>query len=249
MPDTPEPAADVPAAPSETAPPAPPRRWGRTFLTFVFLAVAAGVFGYVGRMVVDMMSAVSADIPPIENAAVEVAALPVTDAIETEQAELSGEVLAEEDVILPGMLKSENFRLGDVALGGEIGLRADGDQFVPLGIAFVRGEAVPDKGRKDARVLITWKTTKAAISTLRYGKTGGTPSQIFEEEGYGVNHSAVISGLEQANTYTYLIEARDRWGNTVRSDTYAVYTGARNISLFELISGALGDIFGWAFNR
>ncbi len=246
--------ADIPT-PSETPAPAmspensavrKPRHWPRTLLTLALLAVFGGAAGYFGRVAVDLLGPTPPVIQPIENAPVEVAA---ADEQPAPLAEPEGQVLAEEDVVLPGMLRSENFRLGEVAIGGEIGLRADADQFVPLGITFVRGEAVPDKNKKDARVLITWKTTKAAISTLRYGKSGATPSQTYEEEGYGVNHSAVISGLEQATTYTYLIQSRDRWGNTVQSDTYAVYTGARTISLFELISGALGDIFGWAFNR
>lgn len=162
-----------------------------------------------------------------------------------------GIVLGESDVSLPGSLKSENYTLGRVALGGDIATESlEGAEDVgTLEISAVRGESYMEKGKKEVNVLVTWKTTKLSSGTIRYGKNGADAFNAIEEDGYGLNHSIILSGLDQASTYVYSITAEDRSGNEVSTDSYAVYTGTKSASLYDLISGAVGDTFGWAIKK
>lgn len=161
----------------------------------------------------------------------------------------SGAVLGEQDSLFPGSLKSENYTLGQVSLGGETGVSNAAYDVSPLEIFSVRGISFIEKGKKDVNILITWNTNNPALSKVSYGKNGSDLNQMVEEDGYGVQHNAVLSHLDQSTTYIYRIVARDRFGNEVSSERYAVYTGARITSLFDLISGAINDVFGWAIKR
>lgn len=169
----------------------------------------------------------------------------------TSAGEVPGRVLADENATDPSLLSSENFRLGDIVVGGDVTIAAgaDNDRYLPLEVTSVRGESMEGKNKNEARILVTWKTSKAANSTIRYGKNTDGDAKAVDEDGYGVNHSVVLSGLDQASTYIYTITVRDRWSNEAVTDSYAVYTGAKNVSLFELISGALSETFGWAFRK
>lgn len=155
------------------------------------------------------------------------------------------------DPILPSdaLYQSEHFRVGEIAIGGEAALSVPETDVTPLEILSVRGEAFSEKGKKGSKLVITWETSKPALSEISYGKGVGTAEGIIREESYGTNHSVIIPDLAPASTYVYVISSRDRWGNSVESDPYAVYTGAREVSLFELIAGAIGEVFGWAVNK
>ncbi len=163
---------------------------------------------------------------------------------------VSGMVLGQSDIALPGALKSENYMLGQVVVGGDATLAsADSQELGPLEISAVRGEAFMSKDKKDVNVLITWKTTKFTMGVVSYGKNGSNASKTLAEDGYGRNHSIILSGLEQSSAYVYTIAAKDRSGNEVATDSYAVYTGAKSTSLFDLISNAVSDTFGWAIKK
>lgn len=145
--------------------------------------------------------------------------------------------------------ESEHYRVGEIAIGGEFGLLVPESDPSPLGIFSVRGEAFSEKKRNASKLVITWETNKPARSEISYGKGVGQADGVIREEEYGTSHSVVIPDLSQASTYVYRISANDQWGNVTESDLYAVYTGARDISLFELMAGAIGDVFGWAVDR
>lgn len=142
--------------------------------------------------------------------------------------------------------ESENFRVGEIAIGGELALIVPEDDPSPLEILSVRGEAFSEKDGSGTKLILTWETNKPAVSDIAYGRGVGSAEAVVREETYGTNHSVIIPGLAQATTYVYVITTRDKWGNEVESAPYAVYTGSREISLFELIAGAVGDVFGWA---
>lgn len=148
-----------------------------------------------------------------------------------------------------GVLSSENYRVGQIVLGGDVGVLSQGDEYTELAIADIRGETLGSKNQNEGRALITWKTSKAARSTLRYSKTSGGSEKTIDEDGFGMSHSAVLSGLDMASTYLYTVTVRDRFGNEVTSDSHAVYTGTRVVSLFELITNALQEVFGWAVKK
>jgi hypothetical protein len=61
-----------------------------------------------------------------------------------------------------------------------------------------------------------------------------------------VNNESNARNIEQGTTYLYTIHARDRFGNDVKSDTYAMFTGAQQLSLIDLIANAAKDTFSWA---
>lgn len=159
------------------------------------------------------------------------------------------EELSDEPIPSDAPYRSERFRSGEIAIGGEAALFVPETDTAPLEIISVRGEAFTEKGKNGAKLVITWETNKPALSEISYGKGVGQAEGVIREEGYGTNHSLVIPELSQSSTYVYVISCRDKWGNEAESEPYAVYTGAREISLFELIAGAVGDVFGWAVDK
>ncbi len=159
------------------------------------------------------------------------------------------EVLGENDLGSVGVLSSENYRVGQIVLGGDVGLLSQGDELTELAIDDIRGETLGSKNQNEGRALITWKTSKAAKSTLTYSKTAGGSEKSLDEDGFGMSHSAVLSNLDLSSTYLYTVTVRDRYGNEITSDPHAVYTGTRVVSLFELITNALQEVFGWAVKK
>lgn len=145
--------------------------------------------------------------------------------------------------------RSERYRVGEIALGGEMALFVPEVDTSPLFIDSVRGEAFSGKGTAGSKLVISWETSKPARSELSYGKGVGQAEAVIREESYGTSHSVIIPDVSAASTYVYVIAANDKWGGTATSDPYAVYTGAREISLFELIAGAVGEVFGWAVDK
>jgi hypothetical protein len=145
--------------------------------------------------------------------------------------------------------RSEHFRVGEMAIGGEAALMVPESDSSPLEISSVRGEAFTEKGKTTSKLVITWDTSKPSKSSISFGKGVGQAEGVINEDAYGKSHSVVIPDIAQSSTYVYVITSRDQFGNEVMSDPYAVYTGARDVSLFELIAGAVGEVFGWAVNK
>lgn len=141
--------------------------------------------------------------------------------------------------------ESESFKVGDIAVGGEAELILLEDSPEPLEITGVRGESFTEKNNQGVKLVLTWQTNKLAKSVIQYSKVGQEKQDITEAD-YSFSHSIIIPALEQASTYIYVINAEDRFGNKFTSDSYAVSTGSKTISLFDLIAGAIGDTFGWA---
>jgi len=145
--------------------------------------------------------------------------------------------------------QSENFHVGDIAVGGDMTLSVSDANPAPLAIGSVRGEAFTATGKNGSKLVITWETNKPARSEISYGKGIGQAEAVINESQYGTTHSVIIPDVTPASTYIYVISAKDKWGGATRSDPYAVYTGAKVVSLFELIAGAVGDVFGWAVKK
>lgn len=145
--------------------------------------------------------------------------------------------------------ESENFRVGDVAIGGESEFLLTEDTPDPLAISEIRGEAFTEKNKPEVKLVITWKTNKLAKSDISYSKGAGQAKKTVNEEDFTMNHSLILPGLDQASTYLYTIVTRDRFGNEVTSDQHAIYTGTKTVSLFDLIAGAVSDVFGWAVKK
>lgn len=145
--------------------------------------------------------------------------------------------------------QSENFRVGDIAIGGEAEFLLTEDTPDPLSISDIRGETFTEKNKPEVKLVLNWRTNKLAKSEIAYSKGVGQAQKTVSEEDYSLDHSLIIPGLDQASTYLYAIVAKDRFGNEMTSDQHAVYTGSKTVSLFDLIAGAVGDVFGWAIKK
>jgi len=143
----------------------------------------------------------------------------------------------------------ENFRVGDIAIGGEAEFLLTEDTPDPLSISDIRGETFTEKNKPEVKLVLNWKTNKLAKSDIEYSKGLGQAKKTISEEDYSLSHSLIVPGLDQASTYIYTIVSRDRFGNEMTSDQHAVYTGSKTVSLFDLIAGAVGDVFGWAIKK
>jgi hypothetical protein len=161
-----------------------------------------------------------------------------------------GIVLAETSENTPesdlAVAKSENFRVGQIVFAGESNFLLDETDASPLKIDGVRGEIASKKGKKEMQLVIVWKTNKPTSGDVTYGKNRSENGKKIAEDTYGTNHGVVIPNLEQGTTYLYTIHAKDRFGNDVKSDTYAMFTGAEQLSLVDLIANAAKDTFSWA---
>lgn len=142
--------------------------------------------------------------------------------------------------------KSENFRVGQIVFAGESDFLLDEIDPSPLKIDGVQGQIVSKKGKKEMQLVIVWKTNKPTSGEVIYGKNRSENGKKITEDTYGMNHGVVIPNLSQGTTYLYTIHAKDRFGNAVKSDTYAMFTGAEQLSLIDLIANAAKDTFSWA---
>lgn len=142
--------------------------------------------------------------------------------------------------------ESENFKAGEIVIGGELQFIVDEDEVGALTVENIRGEAFTEKNKQEVKLVVSWTTNKLTLASVRYSKGIGQTERVIDEEDYSYNHSVIIAGLDPASTYLYTIDAADRYGNQVKSEPHAVFTGARTVSLFDLIAGAIGEVFGWA---
>jgi hypothetical protein len=159
---------------------------------------------------------------------------------------VSGEETTSGDLISDGVvLASEKFQINQISFGGDMAIGAS-DESIPIEISDIRSETFTTKIKDEVKILVSWRTNKMAVSEIDYGKSGAQVVKTLKEDKYGFGHSVVLAKLDTATTYNYQVRANDRWGNEMSSDRYAAYTGSRLVSVFELITKALSDIFGWA---
>lgn len=161
---------------------------------------------------------------------------------------LSSAVAGEEDAKNTYVASSENFQATQVSVGSNLLFMEDGGG-VPLSIYDIKSDSFITSDKGESKIVITWKTSKPAISDLEYGKSGQSSLSDVKEDSYGYVHSAILSDLEQKNAYTYRIIGKDRYGNTQESDYFGIYTAAKPVSVFDMISDSLNEIFGWAVKR
>jgi hypothetical protein len=159
----------------------------------------------------------------------------------------AGKVLGEGEESYPAEMRGEKNRLPQVAFGG--GLTAFfpglGEPLGPLDIENTQSEIVRTKEKKELQLVAKWTTRRPIRCTVEFGKSGGAAKSV-EEEFFAIEHSAVLENLDSSSTYFYSITARDKLGGETVSEKFAVYTGAPDVSFFDLLAGAFKDAFGWA---
>ena len=146
-------------------------------------------------------------------------------------------------------LASENYKIDDIDIGGGVMILANQDN-APLSIENIHSESfLTGKQGNEVNLVVSWSTNKEAMSEIDYSKNGGASPKTAREDSYGFSHSVVLSGLEPGASYVYQIKCTDRWGNQVSSDNFGIYTASQPVSVFDLISNAVGQIFGWAIKK
>lgn len=160
---------------------------------------------------------------------------------------LKGQVLGEEKDAYPNEFKSENHRVPQLGFGGGLvafypGL---GEPLGPLDIENVQSEVVRTKDKKELQIIVKWRTKRPTACVISYGKSGGAMKSV-QEDFFAIEHSFVLEKLDSATTYFYTITAKDKLGGEITSNKYAVYTGAPEISFFDLLAGAFKSTFSWA---
>lgn len=160
----------------------------------------------------------------------------------------NAEQILGEQTIEDNQPKSANYKMPFLGFGGEETFLAETGQAGNLKIIDPESQLVRTKDKKDTELIVKWKTTKPAKCLLAFSKPGGQEKSV-EENNFVIEHQAVLKQLDTAATYNYEIEARDRIGATLKSDKFVFYTGAPELSLIDLLSGAFKDIFGWAMQK
>lgn len=146
------------------------------------------------------------------------------------------------------ILASANFKINSINVGGNMMVLSN-ENNQPLEIKNIKSDSFADNKKNETSLVVAWQTNKMSMSDLEYAKSGGQNPTGLKEDSYGFNHSAVISGLEPGASYVFQIKARDRWANEVDSDFFGVYTASKPVSVFDLISNAVGEVFGWAIKK
>jgi hypothetical protein len=170
------------------------------------------------------------------------------DNLISDEMDKSGMVLAGEANGSGIILASENFRVSNVNIGGDTVILENGEN-LPLEIYDVKSESFIANKKDEVKLVVSWKTNKMAISELTYSKNNGQDEKTTKENSYGFNHSTVLAELDPRTSYVYQIKCRDRWANENDSSFFGIYTASKPVSVFDLISNALNEVFGWALKK
>lgn len=140
--------------------------------------------------------------------------------------------------------RSENFQMREVVFGGYETTMGGEMKDSPLKVYDVRSEALVSKDGKQAKLYISWRTNKLAISQVVYSKNGATPD-ILLEDGLGFSHALIIGKFDFDTRYTYIVKAKDRWGNPAQSEQFSAYSGKKADSIVTLIANEFKKMFSW----
>jgi hypothetical protein len=161
----------------------------------------------------------------------------------------TGKVLGEEGPASSAdasrMYSSQNFQTPQITFGGDAITVPSGQQANAPEILNLRSELLLTKTDQQVKFLLTWKTNKLCESSIEYMKEGQTEGKIVSDDSFGFVHSVEIAPINYATTYSYIVTARDKWGTETKSDKLAFYSGAKNVSIFDLLGSAFKDMFGW----
>jgi len=206
----------------------------KKIIKYIFLPVFIIALGYFSMIFLSLRSA--------DNKTGETVAT-----ISNENAE-TGKILGEEGSASSAdasrMFASDNFRSPQISFGGDAIAVPSGEQAVAPQIANLKSELLMAKSDQKVKFNLSWMTNKPCLSSIDFKKDGEAQGKIVSEDGYGYIHSVTLTPLNFSTTYSYAVTAKDRWGNVAESDRLAFYTGAPNVSIFDLLGNAFKDMFG-----
>lgn len=146
---------------------------------------------------------------------------------------------------------SENFKAQNVSMGVGIVL-ASAEENAPLEItdvkseSFITGKKNNANSQEEVKLVVSWKTNKLAMSELNFSKNNGQDPKVLKENSFGFNHAVVLTQIDPRTSYVYQVKGKDHWGTEVSSDFYGLFTASKPVSVFDLISNQINEIFGWA---
>lgn len=146
---------------------------------------------------------------------------------------------------------SENYQAQQVNLGGEMIFLSDENVSAPLVISEVKSESVTDFNGEVNKFFVAWRTNRLASFEILYFRAGEDESRArrIKNNDFSLSHSVVLSGLDKATVYNFIVKVRDRFGNEAVSSRFAAYSGSKPVSIFELIINILEDSFQWALKK
>lgn len=100
------------------------------------------------------------------------------------------------------------------------------------------------------QAIFSWKTNEESNSKIEFIEGNvELPNDIKEKESdFVLNHTLVISSLQPSTVYKYVLISEDKFGNETKSNTYALLTPAKSVSIIDLIIRNLEQVFGWTNN-
>jgi beta-lactamase superfamily II metal-dependent hydrolase len=84
---------------------------------------------------------------------------------------------------------------------------------------------IHDENLTETTVDIAWTTNEIANSVVKYGTTSGSYPNTLNNATLELNHSLTLAGLNQAETYYYVVESTDATAHTTVSVEYNFTTG------------------------
>lgn len=147
------------------------------------------------------------------------------------------------------LLESENYKIKQITFGGSAVAAADNTKDLAVEIANLESEGLLSQDNQEAKLLISWETNKEVLSTVEYSLNDGQNAKKAVEGKYGVAHRLILSGLDPGAVYLYRIKSRDRWGREFVSEYFSVFSGSPAVSVFDLISKSMNELFGWAIKK
>jgi hypothetical protein len=160
----------------------------------------------------------------------------------------SGTVRGESSAQNETVYRSENFSAHQITFGGDT-IVSQNEEQRDLSVYEVKSELLTTKSKEEIKLAVTWKTNRTTRCEIEYQKSGEKNGKKIGEEKFGYSHQAIIGKLNPSTAYTFTIRARDKWGNEKLSERFAFYTGAPNISIIDMLTGAVKDTFGWAVGK
>jgi hypothetical protein len=145
--------------------------------------------------------------------------------------------------------KSENYKIKQINFGGSALLDSGESEELSVVINNLQSEALLSGDNKEAKLLISWETNKGVISSVEYSRSDGQNPKKSIEDKYNTTHRLILSGLDPGVVYIYRITSRDRWGKEFISEYYSVFSGSPAVSVFDLISKSMNELFGWAIKK
>ena len=139
---------------------------------------------------------------------------------------------------------SENYQAKEIRFGG-LGISALAEDLGQLEIEDIKSESFLKGEEGESKILVVYSTNKPARTKISFAKADGQGEKTFEEKFYDKSHAVVLPRADSGTTYHYEITARDRSGNEKKSGTFAIYSGKKEMSIFDIIAGAFRDVFGW----